>query len=43
MYQPVQNLEYTEIYRIIHRKVIREVKTRKKLLNVTNKIKQCGK
>jgi hypothetical protein len=25
---PVQDLEYTEIYRMIHRKVIREAKTR---------------
>jgi hypothetical protein len=25
---PVQDLEYTEIYRMIHRKVIRQVKTR---------------
>ena len=25
---PVQDLEYTEIYRMIHREVIREVKTR---------------
>ena len=28
---PVQDLEYTEIYRMIHRKVIREAKTRKQL------------
>ena len=25
---PVQDLVYTEIYRMIHRKVLREVKTR---------------